>query len=277
MNEMNQNIMGIFIVVAAVALIIGLAISHARNRAMDEANKRYREAVDEASRAARAANEKLHSLKDALKEENNPAGHMDTIYDMCREYRNLQREAHLKRRWARDCGDEAYNTYVNGVHIQNLFLGGANDLSVLSLRKRYNEYRQVGTPSQLEDATDILVTIEHYRTLLQTGRIRTETVSGRNRITDGQEKQDTASRGTGPALPPPADPGITLPDPQEILSRFDRKPVKKAAPVRRAFVTLLVISSLIVGGVYAYQRCILKNETPFRFYPAVQDTVRDQQ
>ena len=47
----------------------------------------------------------------------------------------------------------------------------------------------------------------------------------------------------------------------------------KARGARVALVALLVVTTLIVGGVYAYQRCILKNETPFRIYSAAQDTV----
>ena len=281
MRMNHSNDMTIWLIVVGILVVIGFIIFLLRNRSMDEANERYRDAVGAANRAVYAANDKLKMLEDALKEQNRPQENLDRILQMRKEYRDLVKDVESKRSYARSCGNAAYDTYAHGVDIQNFFLGGANDLSVFSLRKRYNEYRSIGHFSALKDPTEVFVRIERYVTIAMLARSGSavkaiESLPDQNkaeRITEPDRPAETEKSDAKPALlPPQAVSGSTPPDRRTLSQKAGSIP-KRKSPVKRAIVALLLIVTLIVGGVFVYQRFVLGNEMPFRFYPAAQASV----
>ena len=152
-----MNYLGLVIFLMIISLAVGISIMVSRNQSMDEANDAYRSAAMEANRAIVAANAGLRELK-KFTDLPNPIRHLNEIEMKLKEYCHLYTEAEKKIKTARHKGNEAYNAYSRGVDIQNLFLGGANDLSVFSLRKRYREYREIGGLTSLDDPTMVLST-----------------------------------------------------------------------------------------------------------------------
>ena len=281
MRMNHSNDMTIWFIIAGILVVIGFIIFLLRNRSMDEANERYHDAVGAANRAVYTANDKLKMLEEALKEQNRPQENLDSILQMRKEYRDLVKDVESKRSYARSCGNAAYDAYAHGVDIQNFFLGGANDLSVFSLRKRYNEYRSIGSFSTLKDPTEVLVRIERYVTITMLARSGNavkaiESLPDQNKAAQIAEPDcpaETVKSDAKPALlPPQAVSGSTPPDRQTLSQKAESMP-KRKSPVKRAIIALLLIVTLIVGSVYVYQRFVLGNIMPFRFYPAAQASV----
>ena len=276
MRTNYSNDMTGWFIIAGILVVIGFVICYLRNRSMDEANDRYRDAVGAANRAVYAANDKLKMLEEALKEQNHPLENLDGILQMRKEYSDLLKDAESKRNFARSCGNDAYDAYSRGVTIQNVFLGGANDLSVFSLRRRYNEYRSIGSFSSLKDPTEVLVRIERYVTIAMlagSGKIAEPAGNLPDRGNTEQKAEPerpakaAASEAELDLLPLPKDSGTASQARQEPPQNPEKVSGLKS-PVRRAVVALVLVVTLIIGGVYAYQRFALGNETPFRLYPA---------
>ena len=246
------------IILFAFAICFEISVNRARNRSMDDANGRYRSAVDEANNAVFAANDKLRELKEAIKESNNPIDHLDTIVQMRTEYLELLKKAESKHGYAKASGNAAYAAYVRGVTIQNLFLGGANSLSMFSLNKRYKEYSQTGGFYSLDNPSEVLVKIERYLTIAQiTGIKRTNTHQALPHPESVQESRREVSAGiTSDQQQSMPEPGITK--------------TRKGSPFRLSFVLILVAIIMLVGGVCIYQKVVLKNDVLFHFYPAAQ-------
>ena len=247
MNNSGYLFLGFVIIM--ISLFIRIAVRSVRNRSMDDTNGRYRSAVDEANNAVFAANDKLRELKEAIKESNNPIDHLESIVQMRAEYLELLKKAKSKHDYAKACGNSAYDAYVHGVYVQNLFLGGANDLFVFSLNKRYKEYRQIGGFYSLDDPSPVLIKIERYLTIAEIAGLKNHHTPQALPYHESLQEffREESVTITSDQQQTKPEPGIQMP--------------RKRSPFRRSFVLILVAIVLIIGGVCIYQKVVLKNDT----------------
>lgn len=232
--------MEIFIGLMIVIFIITMFAVRRRNRRMDEANDAYRDAADALSRGNQAANASLQRLREMVQNPDRREQYFEQLGQALAEYTQLYEQIEFLREAFRNAQDEAYEAYASGVDKQNLYFGGANDVTVYSLRKRYREYRQIRVAVSLVNPNQTLM--QAYRILDQrnfAGRLPESkdgaTASGAQ---GGQEQSEGLHTGGAvPADDKPAGPGT-----------MESAPQKKRR--HRGLAAMVLILILLVGGGY---------------------------
>lgn len=138
-------------------LIIGIVIYVKRNKSIDDQLdelRSTREELGEKIRAANAARDELASAVRVAQAGMEPESLIDALANYNHKYDDALHALNRFHELRDDCVDEINR----GVHIQNLFLGGASDLSVIGLRKRENQYHELAKlPDKLIDTTELRI------------------------------------------------------------------------------------------------------------------------
>ena len=160
---------GIIIVLIVIIAIAGFSSLIRRNRRMDEANEEYRSAAREADQAICRANHALDDLAEIVFSGTAKA-RVSEIKEKKSDYIRLRNDAAEAISRAKSAGKNAYGVQRSGVRTQNMFLGGASDLSALSLYKRQDELAEIGISETLNDPSAVLDKanqIIHYQDMKQ--------------------------------------------------------------------------------------------------------------
>ena len=151
----NTDFMTIGLVAMGILLAIAIIIHIGKNRAMDNANEIFRNAAWDADQAIRRANELLENLRKVVYSRD--AGkHLDEIKTRKAAYMSAHSDAMNAIARADEARREAYGEEHKAVRKQNLFLGGASDLSALSLYKRQDELQTIRINEKLVNPTIVL-------------------------------------------------------------------------------------------------------------------------
>lgn len=147
--------MEIFGVIVVAGIVVSILISVCRNHSMDAANDEYRNAAWTADQAIRRANAALKDLADVVQTPD-AKNRIPEIRAKRAAYLTGRNEAIEMISATENAREEAYHTQRRGVRTQNLFLGGADDLSALSLYRRQNELAAISISERLIDPSAIL-------------------------------------------------------------------------------------------------------------------------
>ena len=147
----------IFIIIAVMLLIILSCLCWKRNHTMGEITRRYASATAHADQAASAANQQLGVLKRLTAQTAMTAAQKTDLVRQCQQYQDLYEKAQKAITAAASVGHEGYAHYRDGVGKQNMFFGGANDISYLFWRRREKEFFAVERKVRLQDPTMTLL------------------------------------------------------------------------------------------------------------------------
>lgn len=148
-----------FTMVLIVIFVIGISIAFTvrRNKSIDVELDKLRNVKEEAEKkitTANAACDELASVVRVSREGMEPESLIDALADYQQKYDDALDALNRFQTIRDDCVD-AIN---RGVRIQNLILGGANDLSVVGLRNREDQYNDLSKLSvKLIDTTKLRI------------------------------------------------------------------------------------------------------------------------
>lgn len=238
----------IFAVMVVVSIVFGVVVASRRNRRMDEANDAYRTAAREADAAIFQANQKLQQLHAAVGVRDITKADVAGISLLIGEYQRLFRAADGKLEDARKAHQEAYDAYTSGVMKQNIFLGGANDMSAFSLHRRTREFQKIRVNGHLINPSTTLV--QAYRILDYHGFMdqpRVNIPERGARITQ-EENGITGDAPNEEKTPFVSQHLETFPDPAALAE----SPARKRRRVKRKILLVILLLALF-GGYFGYR------------------------
>lgn len=156
-DQTMKIVIGCFVLFAVVAVgILGTAC-HRRNKRMREATEAYRKDARTADEAIRAANRHLAQIRSLIPVAASSPLRLRQLRTMTDYYEKLYEQARQAIGQAQKSHDRGMAMYHRGVDKQNMYFGGASDISYLFWRRCEKAFFGVAVTERLADPTMVLV------------------------------------------------------------------------------------------------------------------------